>query len=225
MIDKINSFQNWVETISTASLGVISGYFINEILQMDEKRWLFILVLILVIILFEKALSWFLRKIISNFPNLRKLIAGHHFIEGYWVETVVNVENPDQPYGYSLIRIWFSEMKYIISGEIINKDLTDVVSNFISNYSDYRNYTLTYYFKGINVTDKSQANIIGRGDFEFVPSDKAPIRLRGSVVDTKNHSILKVEAEKVNNELLSKYKAERGREVDILNLVKEHLNT
>lgn len=223
MIEKINRIQKWVETISTATLGVISGYFINEIIKETKFQEILLLALIVFVILIEKIFDWLLKTLIANSKALRKIIAGNHYIEGYWVERVVNINNPTQPYGFALIKISFYNMQYSVSGEIINKEMTDCISNFHSNYSDYNNFTLTYYFKAINVTDTLTNDIIGKGEFEFVAREKMPTRLRGSIIDTKNQSMLKLEAEKINSKIINKY--EDITEKQVIDIVKEHLNS
>lgn len=223
MIERINIFQNWAGTVSAAILGVISGYFMNEIIQMREYQWFSIILLILFVIIFEKTLIFFFRRIITHSERLRKLIAENHFIEGYWIEKIVSASDAKEPYGYAFIQIQFSEMHYVVSGEIINKEKNDVISNFTSNYSDYNNYTLVYYFKGINVADNLQSYIIGRGDYEFVPNNKMPVRFRGVIMDTKNRTTLKIEAEKMNKKYVENFIDESSSELNVIALLNDYL--
>lgn len=222
MVERISSFQSWVGTIAAATLGVFSGYFINEILAEREQKWVFLVLLALFVVFFEKGLLYFLKRIIGNSVQLRRVIAAQHFIEGYWIEKLISSKNHNEIYGYAIVRIKFSDMEFVVSGEIVNKDLTDITANFTSNYTEYHNYTLVYYFEGTNVADDSHG-IVGRADFQFVPHDKNPVRFRGEIVDTKNHDVLKIEGEKLSEELANKFSLTGSRELDTILLLKEHL--
>ena len=204
MIDKIDKFQDWVETIITASLGISFGYYLNT-LESSKSFELVVIPVIVTIIMLEKSLILILSNIINHSISLRKKLLNNHFIEGYWIETIIDSKDPRIKYGFALVKISFANMRYRISGEVFNSDCSDSVATFNSYYSDYDNFSLKYFFRGINVMDNSDFEIVGNTEFMFIPGEGFPTRMKGKIIDNKNKGTLKVEGERIDPELLARY--------------------
>ena len=219
-METVQTFQSWVKTIVTSSIGVVSGFLINEMTQSQEITWLIVISGIVFVVIMEKSLGWILEELIEQSLLLRKLILGKHFIEGYWVERVIHSSDPSLNYGYSLINIAYSKSGYLVEGEILDSQCSDSIGNFQSKHAKYTNGSLEYFFSGINVTDVNDKTIVGTTEFLFSYGLKYPTRLKGKIIDTKNKSVLKLEAEKLGKSWLDKYSIEK--EADVINLVREY---
>ncbi|GEM_PF-5456314 len=207
MFKNINSFYQWVETISTAILGLASGFFINEIELENQHTWLLIIMAVLFIVMSERLLHLLFSKIINSSHRLRRAILRGHFIEGKWLGVVRNTGKNSKIYGYSLVHIVHSDKSYEVLGKIFNPETQEFNGGFRSSdshyYSDERLFT--YYFEGFNQHDNSSSEIIGKAKVNVTQMDFSPTEMMGTIADTKNKYELNLELYKIKPELLEKY--------------------
>jgi hypothetical protein len=202
MFKNIESFYKWVETISTAILGLLSGYLIHEIEK--GKKWLMVIVAVLAIVMAEKLLHITFRKIINSSQKLRKSILRGHFIEGKWLGIVRNTGENSEILAYSFVTIMHSDTGYEVMGKIFNPITNEFNGGFRSSDSHYYNEErlFTYYFEGFNQHDNKSDEIIGKAKLNVTQMDIIPIEFMGTIADTKNKKELKLELYKIKPTVL-----------------------
>lgn len=205
MFKNIESFYKWVETISTAILGLLSGYLIHEIEK--GKKWLMVVIAVLAIVMAEKLLNMTFSKIINSSQKLRRSILRGHFIEGKWLGVVRNTGDSSDVYGYSFVTIMYSDKGYEVMGKIFNPNTNEFNGGFRSSDSHYYNEErlFTYYFEGFNQHDNMSDEIIGKAKLNVTQMNPIPTEFMGTIADTKNKKELNLELYKIKPELLDKH--------------------
>jgi len=199
MFKNIESFYKWVETISTAILGLLSGYLIHEIEIEKGKKWLMVVIAVLAIVMTEKLLHITFSKIINSSQKLRRSILRGHFIEGKWLGIVRNTGDNSEIYGYSFVTIMYNDKGYEVMGKIFNPMTNEFNGGFRSSDSHYYNEErlFTYYFEGFNQHDNKSDEIIGKAKLNVTQIDTIPTEFMGTIADTKNKQELNLELYKI----------------------------
>lgn len=211
MFKNIQSFYQWIETVSTAILGLFSGFLINEIQVDFTRKWILIVIAVALIVIAEKLIHLFFISLINNSIKVRKIILRSHFIEGKWLGVLRNTGNNSDVLGYSSLTILHQESSYEVLGKIFYPSKGQFVGGFRSNNSRYLNEEreFTYYFEGFNQHDKKSDTIIGKASLSVTLIDSFPKEMMGSMVDTKNMSELNLELYRIDDELLKKHNPDK----------------
>jgi hypothetical protein len=209
MFSNIKSFYNWVETISTAILGLFSGYLIHEIEIEKGRKWLIVVLAVLAIVMAEKLLHMIFSKIINSSQRLRRSILRGHFIEGKWLGVVRNTGESSDIYGYSYVTIMYSDKGYEVMGKIFNPKTNEFNGGFRSSDSHYYNEErlFTYYFEGFNQHDNMSDEIIGKVKLNVTQMNPIPTEFMGTITDTKNKKELNIELYKIRTKLHEEHDA------------------
>ena len=96
MVKKLDRIVSWFQTAVTVALGIISVQvveFLKSYVTISKVE--LVLAYIVVAILVVKGLETFIKWAISNSVWLRRIIMGKQFIEGYWIDKLVDVENEE----------------------------------------------------------------------------------------------------------------------------------
>lgn len=207
MFKNIESFYKWVETISTAILGLLSGYLIHEIEIEEGRKWLIVVIAVLAIVMAEKLLHMLFSSVINSSKRLRKSILRSHYIEGKWLGVVRNTGENSNIFGYSYVTIRYSDKGYEVMGKIFNPKTSEFNGGFRSSDSHYYNEErlFTYYFEGFNQHDNSASEIIGKAKVNVTQMNPYPTEFMGTIADTKNMKELNLELYKIEEDLIEKY--------------------
>lgn len=219
MIDKIQSFKSWTQTIITSIIGVLSGLVLKNVSSFNDINILLLLITIFIIILISKFTQYILNKIIANSVKLRKLLLGKHFIEGYWIEGVIDISEVNKLESFAIIKISYIDTYYEVSGDSYSTN-GKLRGSFQSIYSDYEKYHLRYSYKGIN-SEHNEADVIGNAEIKFSPSNKYPVRLTGNLIDNFHKERVMITAEKLDEIVVEKIDMARGK--DRVKLIKDYL--
>lgn len=207
MVKKIDQLYQWIETIITAILGILSGYFIYEVQMASNHKWFLVIIAVILIVLIEKVLHMIFSKIVNSSKLLRRLVLREHFIEGKWFGKVINTGENKELYGYSIVTIDYSDQGYEVKGKVFDIHSQSFTGGFSSNDSHYysEEQIFTYYFTGFNLYDGSSNDIVGKTHLKVVESSIFPIEFMGTVFDTKNKNELNISLLKISDDELEKF--------------------
>lgn len=219
MIDDIVKFTQWSKTIITSVIGVLSGILIKSVTIAEGSFGVILIAVFILIIVISKIVEFVINLIISRSTRIRRLLLGQNFIEGYWVEGVIDIAEINRVESLALIKITFVDNRYSVSGESFALDNT-LRGSFHSVYSDYKNFCLKYSYEGIN-SEHTDSKVVGNGELIFTPNDTYPRRLTGNLIDNFHRDRVMVTAEKIDETMLSNMDISRSSSK--ITLIKEYL--
>jgi len=122
--------------------------------------------------------QYFAELAINKSAFLRKIISGHHYIEGTWIE--VYKPNDDDPnYSVELISISVNDSRINIAGETYNMGSFRERGTWKSKASDYENGTLFYFYEEtVNGKD-----VTGSGRLDFTRVGGYPTKYLSRIFD------------------------------------------
>jgi len=193
MSNKIKNFISWVDATFTSIIGVLSYFIINKLNILFKGQILSILATIIIVILFSKSIHYLITKLISESSKMRKLIMKNEYIEGVWMDIVMDKTDITS---YAIFSIVYENNQFINSGRIYNIE-GDKIGSFTSHSTFYNSYKLNFMYEGYaqNVKDKKSA---GFGEYTFERNKKEPNELEGFIYDTHYRKNLIVRAIRVN---------------------------
>lgn len=201
MIKTLVDFTRWSKTIITSIIGVLSGVLIKGMEITENNFGIVLIAVIILIVVISKVVEFSINTVISKSKSIRKLLLGKNFIEGYWVEGVIDISEINKVESLAIIKITFIENHYSISGESFALD-NKLRGSFHSMHSDYQNFCLKYSYEGIN-SEHKDSKVVGNGELRFTPNDKFPKRLSGNLIDNFHKERVMVTAEKIDETKLS----------------------
>ncbi len=196
MIDSLNSFINWLRTIISTVVSVLSGLFLKNYLNIDDFSIILIAVIIVLVII-SKSIEFILHWVVNNSTGLRKVILGNHFIEGYWIQEFIKNPEFEAIERVTLTKISYSNQGYIVTGETFNFDC-ESRGTFHSKYSEYKNFCLEYAFEGLT---SSVENIqVGNAEFKLVQTGTISKKIIGSITNNLKNYTVRMIAIKLNDD-------------------------
>lgn len=192
-MDYYNNFLKWYRATIATCIAVFSVYLSNTLKSKVDNVYILILGLIFAVITF-RSFEVLAEKAIDKFLLLRKLIWGHQFIEGHWLDVVYKNNSRDVSFG-GLILIQFNKGQFYISGCAYDLEGHEF-GTFSSSSSSYSNFLLQYSHIGLT-SDKPGGRVMGYGEYQFDRIGCIPFSYQGIYFDSEDKTLLNSKAERI----------------------------
>lgn len=218
MIKRLEKFIAWGTTIITSIVGLLSTYFAKQAETKFNNTAVMLLCALIFIVLASKVLEYFLEKIIEKSIWVRRQILGNHYVEGFWIDKVIE-QQTKEVVAVAILKISFENKQLTSSGE--SYDLTgNKLGTFRTYISSYENFKLKYAYNGLNV-QQNNLKIYGHGEYHFTESNYPPVSFSGYLYDTNHNEKIFIQAEKIlDSSLLNNLDDNKTRIRIIKNFVK-----
>lgn len=182
---------SWVRTITAGILVVSFGSIEEGIAKSTNGRgeWPYLLAFIIASVLFrgiEKAVEL----TVENTLWLRRLIAGKHFLEGYWKDIVS--DETGGPIYAGIVLLYYEDGRLKVSGRDYNEK--ESIGDFRSTAAEYKEGELHFTFHYERELGESSTGV---ASFIFGMNQPTPLSFRGEFFDPALKSRCKVYGEKV----------------------------
>lgn len=198
MVKKLDRIVSWFQTAVTVALGIISVQvveFLKDFVTISEIE--LVLAYIVVAILVVKGLETFIKWAISNSVWLRRIIMGKQFIEGYWIDKLVDVEN-EEIISIGILKITYQDgmLHSSGSGYSPNYDNFGSFKTYISKYDDFK---LNYGYVSL-MPFTPNIEVYGHGQYLFDQGNKYPVRFNGFMQDSHFRNKILLNGRKILDE-------------------------
>jgi len=156
----------WVNPLVVTGAVLTSNYFKLLFAKLGADSW-YLIGPVLLSVIGIKAADIATKAIVERVRPLRQLLAGENYIEGEWVNIVINAAKPENVIAAEFCTIRYRGGQYVVSGDTWSLDGA-WMSNFSTEGSSYRGRELEYYYKtGVR-------KLGGFGIIKFTPEDSVP---------------------------------------------------
>ncbi len=210
MLKQIEKFLEITKTAASGLTGIVSGYFLKKYLtaNAEEKIWVIVVVSIILFVIIS-FFNWAITKIVDNSRPLRKLLLGKDFLEGWWIQKIMDNGMQERPVIYSKVYISYDEGSYKVTGESFDKD-GNFTANFHSQFSEYSNHVLKYPFT-ITTLENQEKKVFGTSKLRFSPNNEHPTKYLGIVYSNLREKPVYIKAKKLEEKSTVDLTTEEGR--------------
>ena len=207
MVRRIDTFIRWLSSIATSAIA-IGTYAVRSSLQsLVQNSPLALFILLVIVVLLSQVADYLIRQGVSKARWIRRYILGRQFVEGYWVDRVIE---GGQVESVGLLTIAYDNGQLEINGESLDTEGRRL-GTFRTYISEYDNWEFRYAYHGMH-KGKSDVRIDGYGEYHFVRGDRIPLAFSGFLHDSRHMKQVLVQAEKVwHPELIAGISSKEGR--------------
>ena len=166
MKKKLSSILSWINPVILALAFLTDSFFTSLLTTLKLPNISLVGPVILSVVGMKLAES-LATIIFLKSRSVRRYLMGDEDIEGYWVNIVIDVTEPDEIVAYEFCVIRYDESGVVLSGDTWNVDGA-WVHNFITKGADYLDRVLEYHYR----TGKDELG--GYGVIKFGPLDDTP---------------------------------------------------
>ncbi len=178
-MNKYHKFLDWSTAIIVACIGPL--YYSTKLLLEDyivNSITLYVISLFIVIA-FYKISVIIIENFIENSFKLRKIIFGNEFIEGIWVDVLLN--NLTKEYLWaSVLQIYFHKKQMHVKGLIYVDNMK--IGEWKSVTSVYSEFFLFYSYMGTFSLGQPKTES-GLSEYNFIQSTHFPKNFTGTLID------------------------------------------
>lgn len=199
MIAKLESVVSWIRTaiVAASSVGALQAvhYFSPSNDPKASSVWIWIAAIIVVMLATKgvEALSWIA---INNSAYLRKIILGRQFVEGYWVDRLVDTETKEI-ISIGIVEISYQDGSLFVNGYGYSRSY-DPRGSFKTYVSKYESLTLKYGYES-TLPFSSDVKVHGHGQYNFVSGNPYPTRFTGYMQDSHFKNKILLEGQKISD--------------------------
>lgn len=158
---------------------------------------------IILVMLISKSLEALFSLAVENSVTLRKLVMGSQFMEGYWIDKVVDVANDNTMLSVGILKISFYHGMIMVSGTGYSPKY-DPLGSFQTYISKYDAFTLKYGYVSILPRDGG-TEVHGHGQYMFSQGNDSPVRFTGFMQDSHFTNKILIEGEKISDKAILRH--------------------
>lgn len=224
MASNLTYFIRASKALSSSTVGVISGYYLQKsISEGSEFYILYLLIAVILVCILLIGVDFVLLRLIDKLKFLRRAVLGSDFIEGFWLQMVVPESHKDEIPRFGIIRIAFEGTQYKITGDSFQPN-GELIASFITYLIQYEKHQLKYSFEA-HVADVAHNKIIGNTELLFTSFDSGiASSYTGTVYSNIRDVPVKVRAYKIPEEYLPLEFSKEGRKSIIQKVINIHID-
>jgi hypothetical protein len=194
-VERIKSIQSWFRTLLSA-IGAAVAIYLNEI-ENRLNQGVKIAFILIALILFFKITEDILQHLIDKFRWVRRLLFGHSFIEGHWIEAVYDKSSKNLLLGaYVVFKYEHGEIS--LSGWSVDEQGKSQ-DHFRSVATFHKDDTLLYIYVVDSLLNNQSENS-GFGEYHFLSeSDSPPLTYTGKFYYPVSNVPILVEGRKITD--------------------------
>ena len=194
-MDRLTTLLSWCRTVIGAGAAVLAIYLGK--IENNLNRGLYMAFILISLVIFIKVTESLLKHVIGLSRRLRHFLFGNSFVEGLWVDVVVDKTHQAVLFG-GIILFRYKDGFLHESGWSFNVD-GKFMGTFETITTIYDDLCLRYTYN-LDSTGSEPLEIKGYGETRFKPEpDGPPITYTGFFFDPVHHASLHVYGEKLSD--------------------------
>jgi hypothetical protein len=194
MLKPIETFNKGALVASAAIAGAMAP-LLSDAVKPKYGSGVAGMVTFVVILIFLALVQFLVESLTRSSPALRRLLLGHSFVEGFWVD--VSYDSSKCIAGAACLYIYYDDDQLEISGTSHTK-ADGLFSSWDVNFANWENHTLSYAFESHNNRADSAIER-GYGELMFSHGSHIPTSYTGFFFDTTNRKVISVEGRRISD--------------------------